>query len=72
MKTIVLLLIRLYQKTAFIRKPIQRTIFGNEGSCRFNPTCSEYTIQSINKFGVGKGLWLGFKRITRCNPLFSK
>ncbi|MCE5299447.1 MAG: membrane protein insertion efficiency factor YidD [Spirochaetia bacterium] len=37
-------------------------------SCRFHPTCSEYTIQALKKYGAVKGLWLGFLRILRCNP----
>lgn len=37
-------------------------------SCRFYPTCSEYTLQAIAKYGALKGLWLGLKRIARCHP----
>ncbi|MBP5274912.1 MAG: membrane protein insertion efficiency factor YidD [Abditibacteriota bacterium] len=37
-------------------------------SCRFRPTCSEYTAQAIEKYGVMKGSFLGLKRILRCNP----
>ena len=37
--------------------------------CRFNPTCSEYTKETIIRYGVIKGGWLGVKRITRCHPL---
>ena len=37
-------------------------------SCRFYPSCSMYTYEAINKYGVIKGSWLGFKRIMRCNP----
>lgn len=37
-------------------------------SCRFTPTCSEYTYQAVERFGAVKGGWLGFKRIVRCNP----
>jgi len=40
--------------------------FGN--FCRFTPTCSEYTYQAVEKYGVVKGLWLGLKRISRCRP----
>ena len=36
--------------------------------CRFEPTCSRYTYQAIERFGVIKGLFLGFKRILRCHP----
>jgi|TARA_B110001454_G_scaffold175125_1_gene166818 putative membrane protein insertion efficiency factor len=37
-------------------------------SCRFHPTCSEYSIQAITKYGVVKGAALSVKRILRCNP----
>ena len=37
-------------------------------SCRFIPTCSEYTKEAIIKYGVIKGLYLGFGRVLRCNP----
>ena len=38
------------------------------GFCRHYPSCSEYSKQSIIKFGFVKGLWLSAKRISRCNP----
>lgn len=38
-------------------------------SCRFYPTCSEYSIQAIEKYGITKGLVKSFWRILRCNPL---
>lgn len=37
--------------------------------CRFVPSCSEYTYLAVQKYGVIKGLFLGGKRILRCNPL---
>ncbi|MDK6976650.1 membrane protein insertion efficiency factor YidD, partial [Proteus mirabilis] len=36
-------------------------------SCRFTPSCSNYMIEAIETHGVCKGLWLGTKRIARCN-----
>lgn len=39
--------------------------------CKFYPTCSEYTKQAIEKYGIVKGMGLGIKRIIKCNP-FSK
>ena len=41
-------------------------LLGN--NCRFLPTCSEYTKESIIKFGFFKGVWMGIKRIIRCHP----
>lgn len=38
-------------------------------TCRFWPTCSHYAYQAIFKYGIGKGGWLGFKRLLRCTPL---
>jgi putative membrane protein insertion efficiency factor len=37
-------------------------------ACRYAPTCSEYAIQAIEKYGVMRGLHLAFKRISRCHP----
>jgi putative membrane protein insertion efficiency factor len=37
-------------------------------NCRFQPTCSEYTIEALKKYGIFKGAWLAAKRIVRCHP----
>jgi len=37
-------------------------------SCRFTPTCSEYAIQAIQKYGALRGFYLGVRRILRCHP----
>jgi len=64
MKSIAVFLIRAYQAiTAFLRGvgvPL--------GDCRFSPTCSEYMIQSIEKYGIAKGIVTGSRRISRCHP----
>jgi putative membrane protein insertion efficiency factor len=60
MKKIIISLIRFYQK--FISPLFPPT-------CRFYPTCSEYTAQAVERFGVVKGLYLGLRRVLRCNPL---
>lgn len=38
-------------------------------ACRFEPTCSEYARQAVEKYGALKGTWMGLKRILRCQPL---
>ncbi len=37
-------------------------------TCRYTPTCSEYTVEAVNKYGVLKGGYLSFRRILRCHP----
>ena len=37
--------------------------------CRYIPTCSQYALQALEKYGAFKGGWLAFRRILRCNPL---
>ena len=59
MRTIVLGLIRLYQT-------LLSPLLGQ--NCRFYPTCSNYTYQAIEKYGILHGGWLGIKRIARCGP----
>ncbi len=59
MKGFALKLIRLYQLTlSQVMLP----------SCRFTPTCSQYTYEAIARFGFSKGVWLGIRRLTRCHP----
>ncbi|NLM97290.1 MAG: membrane protein insertion efficiency factor YidD [Halanaerobiaceae bacterium] len=59
MKKLYILLIRFYQKAISPWTP---------KSCRFYPTCSEYCIQAVEKYGIIKGFYLGLWRILRCNP----
>ena len=62
MKTILLGLIRFYQKFVSPLFPAR---------CRYIPTCSEYAVQALEKYGAAKGTLLALKRILRCHP-FSK
>jgi len=41
---------------------------GTQTTCRYSPTCSEYTYQAVKYYGIILGLWLGFKRVLRCTP----
>jgi uncharacterized protein len=38
------------------------------GSCRYEPSCSRYMYEAIERFGVAHGVWLGLKRLSRCHP----
>lgn len=67
MRKPVLLLIRLYQKTLSPDHGPLKAKFPY-GYCRFQPTCSEYSYQAIEKYGIIKGGAMGTWRILRCNP----
>jgi len=58
MKKFVLFLISIYQKFSKLTPSV----------CRFYPTCSQYTKEAIEKYGLIKGGFLGLKRICRCHP----
>ena len=62
MKKILLKLVRFYQVAISPMKP---------PSCRFYPTCSQYGLEAIERFGAIKGTWLTIKRISKCHPLHS-
>lgn len=51
-------LIRFYQRTTRWMPP----------TCRFTPSCSQYTLEAVERYGLAKGSWMGLKRIGRCNP----
>lgn len=66
-KKLVLILIRIYQKTLSYDHGYLGKIFPNVRYCRFTPTCSMYTYDAISKYGVLKGTILGINRLRRCN-----
>ena len=59
MRQLALGLIRLYQWTV-------SPLLGPR--CRFYPSCSQYALEAITRFGVLRGAWLGLVRLLRCNP----
>ena len=59
MKAVLLALIRFYRKTISPHTP---------PSCRFIPTCSQYALEAIEKYGAARVGWLALKRILRCHP----
>jgi putative membrane protein insertion efficiency factor len=61
MKKILIGAIKFYRKYISPLKP---------PTCRFTPTCSEYAMIAIDRYGVKKGGWLAIKRVLRCNPFF--
>lgn len=56
----VILIIKLYQKWISPLKTVS--------SCRFYPTCSQYAIDAISKYGIIRGSFKAFKRILKCHP----
>lgn len=60
MQAVALGAIRLYQQAL--------SPYISMGLCRHEPTCSRYTYEAIQNYGVVKGVWLGVKRLARCRP----
>ncbi|MBI5006604.1 MAG: membrane protein insertion efficiency factor YidD [Nitrosomonadales bacterium] len=59
MKQLLLLLVKGYQ---WLLRPLLPP------TCRFHPSCSQYSFEAISKYGALKGFWLTIKRVARCNP----
>jgi len=60
LKKLFLFLIRFYRRHI---SPLKRPC------CRFIPTCSQYALEAIEKYGALKGSWLALRRLLRCHPL---
>ncbi len=59
MRTLLILLVRLYQVTL-------SPFIG--GRCRYEPSCSQYSIEALRLHGAGRGFWLAASRVCRCHP----
>ena len=59
MKRVLLALVRFYRRAISPFRP---------PCCRYTPTCSQYALEAIEKYGALKGGWMAFRRILRCNP----
>ena len=59
MKWILMALVRFYRTAISPYRP---------PCCRFTPTCSQYALQALEKYGAVKGTWLAVKRFSRCHP----
>lgn len=59
MKRLLIALVRFYRRSISPLFP---------GCCRYIPTCSQYAIEALEKYGAVKGSWLALKRLLRCHP----
>jgi hypothetical protein len=59
MRWLTLQVLRLYQRLVSPLLP---------AGCRFYPTCSDYMAEAVRRYGAGRGVWLGCKRLLRCHP----
>lgn len=62
MKRVLLLIVKAYQRLISPMFP---------PTCRFSPSCSQYSYEAISKYGVVRGVWMSIRRIGRCNPWHS-
>ena len=61
MKTLLMKMIKFYKRSISPNFPAR---------CRYNPTCSAYALEAIEKYGAAKGGWLAVKRLCRCHPFY--
>jgi putative membrane protein insertion efficiency factor len=60
MQTVILSVLRIYKRWLSPLLP---------SACRFHPTCSEYMMDAVAKYGAARGVWMGLRRLARCHPL---
>ena len=60
MKKILIAIVRFYQRNI--------SPYKGGATCRFVPTCSEYALEALEKYGARKGTWLAIKRFAKCHP----
>ncbi|NWF84770.1 MAG: membrane protein insertion efficiency factor YidD [Bryobacteraceae bacterium] len=60
MRRLILMLLWVYQRGVSPLLP---------SACRFHPTCSEYMAEAVRRYGAGRGVWMGLRRLARCHPL---
>jgi hypothetical protein len=59
MRALTLAILRIYKRWVSPMLP---------SACRYYPTCSEYAMEAVERYGVLRGVWMGVKRIARCHP----
>ncbi len=67
MKYLFLFFIKIYQYTLSLDHGIMGKILPYTRNCRFSPSCSQYSYDAINKYGVFKGMRFAINRLSRCN-----
>lgn len=67
MKYLLLILIKIYQLTLSYDHGLLGKVFPNTRYCRFTPSCSQYTYEAVDKYGIFKGAKLSINRLARCN-----
>lgn len=59
MQNVILSVLRIYKRWLSPLLP---------SACRFHPTCSEYMMDAVRKYGAARGVWMGLRRLARCHP----
>ncbi len=61
-------MVQWYQKVLSFDHGILGRIFPHVRVCRYHPSCSQYMIEAVERFGVVRGVWMGVRRVLRCAP----